>query len=259
MASQQLVDRGSSGNAFRGFLARTMRAPLLEADDELALIRRWQKDEDKSALDALVVAHGRLVLSSARRYRTFGLPLEDLIQEGNLGLLEAARRFDTAFGVRFAGYAAYWVRYAIEQYIRRNLSVVRPGRVQRGRGAGASRPSTRVLPDESLNEAAPGLDSERQALLEDPGPGPEESMASIETGAQRSTLLASALQDLTDRERAIVVGRWLSERRVRLARLGDQLGVTAERVRQIELAALRKLRRAIDGQVPVPRDLFDPA
>jgi RNA polymerase sigma-32 factor len=250
------VDRGSSGNAFRGFLSRTMRAPLLEADDELSLVRRWQQDGDKAALDALVVAHGRLVLSSARRYRAFGLPLEDLVQEGNLGLLEAARRFDTAFGVRFAGYAAFWVRYAIEQYIRRNMSVVRPGR---GRGAGETRSRARFLPDESLNEAAPGLESERQALLEDPGPGPEESMASIETGAQRSSLLADALRDLSERERAIVVGRWLSERRVRLARLGDQLGVTAERVRQIEVAALRKIRRAIDSQVAVPRDLFDPA
>lgn len=255
--SVQVLDRGSSGNAFRGFLARTMRAPLLEADDELALVRRWQQDGEKSALDALVVAHGRLVLSSARRYRAFGLPLEDLIQEGNLGLLEAARRFDPAFGVRFAGYAAFWVRYAIEQYIRRNLSVVRPGRGQRGGEAGGRR--SRVLPDESLNEAVAGLDTERQTLLEDPGPGPEESMASIETGMQRSTLLATALQALSEREREIVVSRWLSDRRVRLARLGDQLGVTAERVRQIELAALRKIRRAIDSQVPVPRDLFDPA
>lgn len=250
------VDRGSSGNAFRGFLARTMRAPLLEADDELSLIHRWQRDCEQSALDALVVAHGRLVLSSARRYRSFGLPLEDLVQEGNLGLLEAARRFDTAFGVRFAGYAAFWVRYAIEQYIRRNMSVVRPGR---GRGDGATRGHVRILPDESLNEAAPGLESERQALLEDPGPGPEESMASIETGAQRSSLLAGALQGLSERERAIVIGRWLTDRRVRLARLGDQLGVTAERVRQIEVAALRKIRRALDSQIAAPRDLFDPA
>ena len=254
--SVQILERGSSGNAFRGFLSRTMRAPLLEADDELALVRRWQQDGEKSALDALVVAHGRLVLSSARRYRAFGLPLEDLVQEGNLGLLEAARRFDPAFGVRFAGYAAFWVRYAIEQYIRRNLSVVRPGRGQRG-DAGSAR--NRVLPDESLNETVPGLESERQTLLEDPGPGPEESMASIETGAQRSALLADALLGLSEREREIVVGRWLSDKRVRLARLGDQLGVTAERVRQIELAALRKIRRAIDNQVPVPRDLFDPA
>jgi RNA polymerase sigma-32 factor len=254
MMSLQLVDRGSSGNAFRGFLARTMRAPLLEAEDELALVRRWQQNGEQSALDELVVAHGRLVLSSARRYRAFGLPLEDLVQEGNLGLLEAARRFDVAFGVRFASYAAFWVRYAIEQYIRRNLSVVRPGR---GRGAGAAR--SRVLPDESLNETVPGVDSERQTLIEDPGPGPEDSMASIETGAQRTTLLAIALQGLSEREREIVDGRWLSERRVRLARLGDQLGVTAERVRQIELAALRKIRRAIDSKVPVPRDLFDPA
>ena len=256
MASVQFVDRGSSGGAFRGFLARTMRAPLLEAEDELALVHRWQQGGEQAALEALVVAHGRLVVSCARRYRAFGLPLEDLIQEGNLGLLEAARRFDTGFGVRFAGYAAFWVRYAIEQYIRRNVSVVRPGRASRDRGA---RVQSRVVPDESLNEAAPGFETERQTLLEDPGPGPEETVAMSETGDRRSALLADALQALSDRERAIVVGRWLSGRRVRLARLGDELGVTAERVRQIELAALRKIRRAIDGQVPVPQDLFDPA
>lgn len=259
MASVQLAERAPGSGAFRGFLSRTMSAPLLEAADELALVRRWQRDGERAALDALVVAHGRLVVSCARRYRTFGLPLEDLIQEGNLGLLEAARRFDTAFGVRFSGYATFWVRYAIEQYIRRNLSVVRPTRGRDQRDGRAARSVPRFVPDESLNESAPGIDAERQALLEDPGPGPEQTVASAETGEQRTALLADALAALTDRERAIVVGRWLSDRRVRLARLGDELGVTAERVRQIEVAALRKIRRVIDGHVAVPQDLFDPA
>jgi RNA polymerase sigma-32 factor len=259
MASVRAMDRSAGGGAFRGFVARTMRAPLLEAEDEQDLIRRWQEGGEQAALDALIASHGRLVVSCARRYRAFGVAVEDLVQEGNLGLLEAARRFDPAFGVRFSGYAAFWVRYAIEQYIRRNVSVVRPGRAPRHRaGKDHAYARGRVLPDESLNEVTPGLDTERQSLIEDSGPGPEECMAQTETGQRRSALLAIALQALNDRERAIVVGRWLSDRRVRLARLGDELGVTAERVRQIELMALRKIRRAIDGEVPVPRDLFDP-
>lgn len=259
MASVRATDRNTGGGAFRSFVARTMRAPLLEAAAEQELIRRWQADSDQAALDALIAAHGRLVVSNARRYRAFGVPVEDLVQEGNLGLMEAALRFDPAFGVRFSGYAAFWVRYAIEQYIRRNVSVVRPGRAVRGRiGKDGAPVRLRVFPDESLNEVAPGLDTERQALIEDSDPGPEERMSLAETGARRSALLMSALKVLNDRERAIVVGRWLSDRRVRLARLGDEFGVTAERVRQIEMAALRKIRRAIDGQVSVPRDLFDP-
>jgi RNA polymerase sigma-32 factor len=265
------------------YVHRIRAYPILSPEAEQDLCRRWCDRYDISAADQLVGSHLRLVVKIARGYRNYSLPLEDLISEGQLGLMRAICRFDPDRGVRFATYALWWVRAAIQAYVLHNWSLVKIGttgaqrklffnlrRVRRSIQVFDDRalnsqhvakiaemlgvPEHEVVsmdqrmagPDYSLNAplVADGQDDWQAHLLDDE-PGQETRMADNEETTQQTALLNAALRRLSARERDIVVSRRLHESPVTLADLSQRYGVSEERVRQIELRSIDKLQRAV--------------
>jgi len=278
----------------RRYISAAMDAPLLERDYEAALARRWRDNRDEKALHEIITSHIRLVVRIAGRFRGYGLPLADLIQEGNIGLMEAANRFDPEREVRFSTYATWWIMAGIQEYIVRNSSIVRIGttpaqkslffnlRRMRAKVGGAPVGSmtdaqrasiARDLGvpvaavermeahmsrhDRSLNASVGDADTdELQDFLPDDGPSPEELVAASHDGSVRARWLNKALDTLTPRERQIILRRFLGDGRTTLAEIGESFGVTKERIRQIEGKALTKLRHALDDEVDDPTELF---
>lgn len=268
--------------ATRRYMREAMRTPLLSREEEENLTRRWAEDSDETALHALVAAHGRLVVSQATQYRGYGLPMSDLIQEGSLGLMQAAARFDTTREVRFSTYAIWWIRAAVQDFVLRNWSMVRLGtttqekslffnlrrlRASIASAEGTDAPDTRQQiaaklklqlgqvetmesrlsgPDQSTN-APIGEDGsgEWQDLLVDDAPSPEDTIQRRNDTAVRSRWLTAALTALPARDQHIIRERHLKEDGATLASLGDELGISKERVRQIEQRALQELRRRL--------------
>ncbi|WP_370154221.1 RNA polymerase factor sigma-32 [Ferrovibrio sp.] len=287
------LGHASSDASDRAFVRRAMRLPLLSPDEEAALARRWRDTQDQTAMHRLVTPHMRLVISTAVRFRHYGLPLNDLIQEGNLGLMQAATRFEPEREVRFATYAAWWIRAAIQDFVLRNWSIVRTGttaahkslffnlrrlrnRIEGG-GREALSPEGRhklarqlkvsegdvrhmesrlAAVDRSLN-AVVSEDGESvwQDLLVDDRPTPEETAMLRHDSRLRARWIGNALETLPARERTIVRARFFSEETVTLERLGVRLGISKERVRQLEHQALKRLRGRL-GDIP---DLQQPA
>lgn len=284
-------------------LAReAMKIPLLDREQEYRLARRWAEAHDEAALHVLVRAHMRLAIAIARRFRNYGLPMSDLVQEGHIGLLEAAARFEIAHEVRFSTYASWWIRAAIQDYVLRNWSIVRGGtssgqkalffnlrrmraRLERSNADGTSPPREEMhatiarrlgvnpaevarmdarlnIPDLSLNAPLVNDDeagSERLDQLVATDPLPDEQ-ASIEIdGERRRRWLRGALRALNEREIRIIQARRLNEDSETLETLGARLGISKERVRQIESRALEKLRIALTQGPDVPRGAFGPA
>ena len=281
----------SASASSRDFVRAAMNAPYLERAEEHELAVRWREERDQAALDRLASAHMRLVIAIAARFRNFGLPMGDLIQEGHVGLLEAAARFEPERDVRFSTYATWWIRASIQDYILRNWSIVRGGtsssqkslffnlRRLRARLAQSSdrRPRQAIFteiaealgvsvgdvetmdsrlsaPDTSLN--APIHESEsdnlsnRQDFLVDGAPLPDESVGEEVDRERRTTWLRSALNVLNERELRIVTERRLRDEGATLESLGESLGISKERVRQIENRALEKLRDALLREHP---------
>ena len=268
-------------------LVRTaMAAPFLERDNEHDLAVRWKEHGDEDALHALAEAHMRLVISIAVRFRHYGLPVADLIQEGHVGLLEAAARFDPGREVRFSTYATWWIRASIQDYILRNWSIVRGGTSSaqkalffnlrrlraklsvgsepRGnsvllgeiaKALGVARADVEMMdtrlsgPDVSLN--APVMDSDNSApserieFLVDKQPLPDETVGTAIDTDRRLGWLKDALTHLSEREYNILRERRLNEEAITLEELGVRLGISKERVRQIESRAIEKLRYAL--------------
>jgi len=284
------IDTPQTQRANRRFIRAAMKTPLLEREHELDLARRWREQGDEAALHELVGAYMRLVISTATRFRNYGLPMGDLVQEGNIGLMMAAARFEPERQVRFSTYATWWIRSAIQEYVLRNWSVVRTGTTaaqkslffglrrlraqiegnadgpisEQGRQQIAARLKVSVGDvesmevrlsgaDKSLN-AAIGLegDGEWQDLLADERPGPEETVLAARDMECRAEWLARAMKSLSPRERKIIRERRLSEDSVTLEVLGVALGISKERVRQIEHQALKKLKAAILREVGDP-------
>ena len=271
----------------RQFVKAAMDAKFLEREEERALAINWRDNRDEAALHELASAHMRLVIALAARFRHYGLPLADLIQEGHVGLLEAAARFEPERDVRFSTYATWWIRASIQDYILRNWSIVRGGtssaqkalffNLRRLRAKLSQNPvaggsvamfntialaigvspadvelmDTRLSgSDVSLNAPVSESDSvsqsERVDFLVDGCPLPDETVGEQIDGDRRSTWLAAALKVLTDRELKIVRERRLVEEAATLEALGARLGISKERVRQIENRALEKLRKALE-------------
>jgi len=279
------------------FLRKAMNAPLLAREEEVALATAWRQDDDEDALHRLVDSHLRLVAAVAARYRAYGLSMADMVQEGSLGLLQAANRFEPERGVRFSTYAAWWIRSAIQDYILRNWSIVRAGTTSTQKSlffnlrrlrAQIERVSGRPLdyegrrqiatalkvdprdvenmegriggPDQSLNATiGEDEDLERQDLVSDERPGPEDLIVGIKDTATRSRWLKEALAELTQRERIIIEQRRLLEVGQTLEDLGKVLGVSKERVRQLESRALNKLRVALTKRVESTDELLPDA
>jgi len=281
-----------NASADREFIRRAMKAPMLESEHELDLARRWREKDDEAALDELTTAYMRLVISMASKFRHYGLPLADLVSEGNVGLMQAAARFEPAREVRFSTYASWWIRSSIQDYVLRNWSIVRTGtttaqkslffNLRRLRaqiddtGDGVmtqenkewvsehlgvpmrdveNMASRLSASDRSLNAPlAVDGDGEWQDLLEDETAPPEEQAMETRDTERRKEWIAAALKSLNERETLIIMQRRLSEETVTLEALGKQLGISKERVRQIEHKALEKLRKALETIVGDPEE-----
>ncbi len=262
-----------------------MNAPYLEKGEEKELAVRWRDSQDQDALHKLTSSHMRLVIALAARFRNFGLSMSDLIQEGHVGLLQAAARFEPERDVRFSTYATWWIRASIQDYVLRNWSIVRggtssaqkalffnlrrlraqiartgediPGNEVHDRIAAATGVSTADVammdarlsgPDMSLN--APVMESEgssadRQDFLVSEAPLQDAITEETIDSERRSKWLKDALGVLNERELKIVRERRLSEDGATLESLGEKLGISKERVRQIEARALEKLKTAL--------------
>lgn len=268
------------------YIQSSMNEPLLEREHELDLARRWRDQGDEKALHELVRSYTRLVISAASRFRNYGLPMGDLIQEGNLGLMQAANRFDPDREVRFSTYASWWIRSAMQDYVLRNWSIVRTGttaaqkslffnlRRLRARIEGQS-PGEGLTPenrqqiadelgvslkdvnnmearlsgqDQSLNaKIGEDGDDEWITLLPDEGASPENVVTGMKDSQTRSKWLEEALGELSDREQRIIRARHLEhDDGVTLEKLGHDLGVSKERVRQLEQRAMDKLKTSMD-------------
>lgn len=278
------IDDPATQRANLNYIKASMRTPLLSREHEFDLARRWHEHRDESALHELVSSYTRLVVSTASRFRNYGLPMGDLVQEGNVGLMQAAARFEPDREVRFSTYAAWWIRSAMQDYILRNWSIVRTGttaahkslffNLRRLRAkighASSSGPlsdqarawiaaelevpvhdveimETRLSgSDQSLN--APIVESGEdhwQDFLADTRPSPEEVVIGMRDGQTRSRWLAEALGELSPREQRIIRERRLVDEGATLEELGRVLGVSKERVRQLEHRALSKLRSSL--------------
>ncbi len=290
------LDSLEAQNAGRRFIKQAMNLPILERERERQLARRWRDLGDESALHELVNAYVRLVVATAARFRNYGLPMGDLIQEGNVGLMQAAERFDPERDVRFSTYATWWIRAAIQDYILRNWSIVRTGttaaqkslffNIRRLRAQLADHPDrplsaesqeriakalqvpiadVRTMEgrlsgdDRSLNAVVVGEgEREWQDLLVDDRPGPEEVVRGENDSKTHVKWLNEAISQLSERERTIIRQRRLRENGLTLESLGRELGISKERVRQIETQALAKLRTALleRGGDPVDAGMF---
>ncbi len=285
-----LVETSESLRADRRFVKTAMSAPMLEASHEHDLARRWRDDQDDTALHELITADMRLVVSMAGRFRNYGLPMSDLVQEGNVGLMQAAARFEPEREVRFSTYASWWIRSSIQDYILRNWSIVRTGttaaqkslffNLRRLRamiddgGSAVLSPEGRQTiatklgvethevammesrlsaSDRSLNAVVgEGGENEWQDFLTDERPLPEETVLEARDAETRTRWLNRALSGLSPREMTIIRERRLVEEAVTLEELGRRLGISKERVRQIEHQALKKLKTALTTEVADP-------
>jgi len=262
------------------YLSEIRKFPLLDPQEEYMLAKRWREHEDTEAAHKLVTSHLRLVAKIAMGYRGYGLPIGDVIAEGNIGLMHAVKRFEPERGFRLATYAMWWIRASIQEYILRSWSLVKMGttaaqkklffNLRRVKGhiealeEGDLRPEQVDLiaqklgvpkdevvnmnrrlssPDSSLNAPLGGeSESEWQDWLADDALDQETQLAESEELEERRTLLSTALEELTPRERDILQARRLQDDPVTLEDLSVKYDISRERVRQIEVRAFEKLQ-----------------
>ena len=262
------------------YIQAVNRFPLLTAEQEQALARRWRKDEDVDAARQMVMSHLRLVVAISRNYLGYGLPQGDLIQEGNVGLMKAVRRFDPDRGVRLVSFALHWIKAEIHEYILRNWRLVKVATTKAQRKlffnlrsmktsahalttdqAAAIARELNVKPEEVVEmetrlsgrdiaiDPAPTDDDEQAyapiAWLTDREDEPAQIFERKESEQGRTEGLKRALNKLDPRSRRIIEARWLKETDpATLQELADEYGVSAERIRQIESKALKQMRGA---------------
>jgi RNA polymerase sigma-32 factor len=271
------------------YLQEIRRVPMLEPHEEHMLAKRWREHGDHEAAHKLVNSHLRLVASIARGQRGYGLPISEVISEGNVGLMQAINRFEPDKGFRLATYATWWIKAAIQEYILHSWSLVKMGTTANQKklffnlrkakskitvlDEGDMRPNQvkiiarqlgvtqtdvidmnrRLGGDISLN--APiredGNTGEWEDWLVDEQTDQETTLAESEEFENRRKALASALAVLNDRERRIFEARWLAEEPITLNELADEFGVSRERVRQISVCAFEKVQKAVKNRVAV--------
>ena len=277
------IDTRETVQSGRKFIKKAMRLPMLELEHEQKLARLWKDKRDEKALHELTAAHVRLVVAIAAKFRNYGLPMGDLVQEGNIGLMQAADRFDPDREVRFSTYAGWWIRSQIQDYVLRNWSIVRTGttsaqkslffnmRRLRARindiGANMTPESrtyvarelgVRIEDVENMEGRMEANDRSLNATISDrSGDGgvtewqdflvcerdlPDATVANRLDSRQKLRWIAEAMTELSEREMTIIRARRLAEETVTLETLGKKLGISKERVRQIEHEALSKLR-----------------
>jgi RNA polymerase sigma-32 factor len=265
------------------YLSEIRRFPLLEPQQEYMLAKRWREEDDREAARQLVSSHLRLVAKIALRNRRYGLPISEVISEGNVGLMQAVNRFEPERGFRFATYAMWWIKASIQEYIMRSWSLVkisatanqkklffnlrraksrisaiegvdlRPDQVKQiATRLGATEREVidmdrRLAGDASLNVPVRDGDGEWQDWLVDDRDDQEHKLAESEEASNRHDALVASLSVLNPRERRIFEARRLAENPVTLADLSCEIGVSRERVRQIEARAFEKLQQAVKG------------
>ncbi|MDB5372152.1 MAG: polymerase factor sigma-32 [Belnapia sp.] len=286
MASSSVIPIAPEGNLSR-YLQEIRKFPMLAPEEELSLAKRWKEKGDEPAAHKLVTSHLRLVAKIAMGYRGYGLPVGELISEGNVGMMQAVKRFDPERGFRLATYAMWWIRAAIQEYILHSWSLVKMGttaaqkklffNLRRLKGQMAAledgdlKPEhvekiARVLavpeqdvvsmnrrlasPDHSLN-APVRADSEGewQDWLVDEGETQENELADRQDLSNRRMLLGEALKTLNERERHILIERRLKDEPTTLEELSQQYAISRERVRQIEVRAFEKLQKSMKTQI----------
>jgi RNA polymerase sigma-32 factor len=285
-----MIDNERSGASARAmkphlewWFEQTRQFPILDVDEEQGLARRWRDTQDAAAARRLLGSHLRLVIKIARGFGGYGMPLADLVAEGNVGLMRALARFDPERGFRFATYAMWWIRAAIQEHVLHNRSLVTIGaspsskklffRLRRLKselgelGDGDLPPDAvtrlarqlEVSEDQvvEMNRRLAATDqslsapmhfdggAEWQDMLVADGPDQESVIVEASELAWRRDLLAGGLEALNERERHILKGRRLRDEAMTLAELGDVYGVSRERVRQIEVRAFKKLQTAM--------------
>ena len=278
----------SVGDGLSRYLTEIKKFPILTAEEELAYAKRLREQGDRDAAYSLVTSHLRLVAKIAMRYRGYGLPLADIVSEGNIGLMQAVKRFDPDRGVRLATYAMWWIKATIQEYVLRSWSLVKMGatatqkklffKLRRAKSAitavqdGDLLPDQvksvaerlgvperevvdmngRLRPDVSLNVPVQGEDESGQAMdwLVDSSPTQEVRFSEEQETALRRAALHDALAILNPRERRIFTARRLTDEPRRLETLAAEYGISRERVRQIELRAFQKIKTAMQPMSP---------
>jgi RNA polymerase sigma-32 factor len=265
------------------YLTQIRRFPILTQEEETNFARRWRLQGDREAAYRLVTSHLRLVAKIAMRYRGYGLPIADIVSEGNIGLMQAVRRFDPERGIRLSTYAMWWIKATIQEYVLRSWSLVKISansaqkklffKLRRTKSAisalddGDLRPDQvktiserlkvsegevvdmdrRLRGDVSLNSRINDAPERVEALdqLVDPSPCHDIDLAENEELARRREALQLALQTLSPRERHILTARHLTETPPNLDTLAKEYGISGERIRQIEARAFQKVRTAM--------------
>ncbi len=265
------------------YLQEIRKFPVLEPEEEYMLAKRWKEHEDSDAAAQMVTSHLRLVAKIAMGYRGYGLPMGEIISEGNVGLMQAVKRFEPEKGFRLATYAMWWIKASIQEYILRSWSLVKIGttaaqkklffNLRRLKGEIKALEEGDMTPENvqkiattldvseedviSMNRRMGGPDNslnaplradsegEWQDWLVDDSDNQETLLADQEEMEDRRRMLAEALSILNDRERKIIAARRLQEQPVTLEELSQEFGISRERVRQIEVRAFEKLQKAI--------------
>jgi len=297
MSSRGLPSLQGEGGLSR-YLTEIRKFPLLQPEEEYMLAKRWKEHEDPEAARKLVTSHLRLVAKIAMGYRGYGLPVSEIVAEGNVGLMQAVKRFEPDKGFRLATYAMWWIRASIQEYILRSWSLVKMGTTaaQKKLFFNLRKAKTKIEaieegdmtpehvatiadqlgvserevvdmnrrlsgPDSSLNAPLKSdSESEWQDWLADDTIDQETRMAEREEMGERHELLTGALGELTEREREIIEARRLQDDPATLEELSQKYGVSRERVRQIEVRAFEKLQTQMKRALADKRsDALSPA
>ncbi len=277
--SLQTVKSLSPGGDLNAYIQNVYSIPILTLEEEQALARAYQENGDLDAARQMVLAHLRFVVHIARSYAGYGLPVGDLIQEGNVGLMKAVKRFDPDRGVRLVSFAVHWIKAEIHEFILRNWRIVKIATTKAQRklffNLRSAKKGLKWLSPEEAEAIAKDLgveveqvmemegrlysrDSSLEApidadddealqapihYLEDHSQDPARLLESENTEASNADLLAEGLEQLDERSRDILERRWLVDKKATLHELADEYGVSAERIRQIEAAAMKKIRQ----------------
>ena len=279
LKNQELMLAGPVGS-LDAYIQAVGSVPVLSKEDEQALAVRFREQDDLDAARELVLAHLRFVVHIAKGYTGYGLPLNDLIQEGNVGLMKAVKRFDPAYDVRLVSFAVHWIRAEIHEFVLRNWRIVKVATTKAQRKlffnlrkakknlawltfdeTQAVAADLGVSPEEvtemekrlhardAIFDPAPDADDERSftpaAYLPSPDSDPAKLVETADFNDDASARMAAAIRTLDDRSRHIIESRWLSDSKMTLHELADEYGISAERVRQVEANAIKKLRSAM--------------
>ncbi|GAB4167817.1 MAG: RNA polymerase sigma factor RpoH [Wenzhouxiangellaceae bacterium] len=271
-----------STGSLDAYIQTVNRIPVLSQEEEQELARRYREQNDLEAARLLVMSHLRFVVHVARGYCGYGLPLADLIQEGNIGLMKAVKRFDPDMGVRLVSFAVHWIRAEIHEFVLRNWRIVKIAttKAQRKLFFNLRKAKKRLgwLNQDEVNAVAEDLNVKPEVVMEmesrlagqdvgfdlsvddDDTPylapegfleaevaSPEEAIESEDMETHLRELLFDGIEELDDRSRDIIESRWLNEPKATLQELADKYGVSAERIRQLEAAALKKLRARFEA------------